>query len=71
MFRPCGRAGRVIDEAERSPGRSWMSSSSDLKFVIFRDMKDWTYPASVDTFLSRGVLFFQSNLLELSGTQVP
>jgi len=40
MFRPCGRAGRVIDDPERSPGRSWMSSSSDLKFVIFRDMKD-------------------------------
>jgi uncharacterized protein YegP (UPF0339 family) len=39
MFRPCGRAGRVINEAERSPGRGWMSAS-DLKFVIFRDMKD-------------------------------
>ena len=39
MFRPCERAGRVIDEPERSPGRGWMSAS-DLKFVIFRDMKD-------------------------------
>ena len=39
MFRSCGRAGRVIDEAERSPERGWMSAS-DLKFVIFRDMKD-------------------------------
>ena len=39
MFRPCGRAGRVIDEPERSPGRGWMSAS-DLKFVIFRDLKD-------------------------------
>jgi hypothetical protein len=26
----------------------------------------WTYPGSVDTFLSRSVLFSQSNLLELS-----
>jgi uncharacterized protein YegP (UPF0339 family) len=32
--------GRVVDELERSLGRSRMSSSSDLKFVIFRDMKD-------------------------------
>ena len=40
MFRSCGRAGRVIDEAERSPERGWMSASSELKFVIFRDMKD-------------------------------
>ena len=39
MFRPRGRAGRVINEAERSPGRGWMSAS-DLKFVIFRDLKD-------------------------------
>jgi uncharacterized protein YegP (UPF0339 family) len=39
VFRPCGRAGRVIDEPERCPGRGWMSAS-DLKFVIFRDMKD-------------------------------
>jgi uncharacterized protein YegP (UPF0339 family) len=39
MFRPRGRAGRVIDEAERSPERGWMSAS-DLRFVIFRDMKD-------------------------------
>jgi uncharacterized protein YegP (UPF0339 family) len=34
------RAARVIDEAERSPERGWMSASSDLKFVIFRDVKD-------------------------------
>ena len=41
MFRPCARAGRVIDELERFTGRGWMSaSSSDLKFVIFRDLKD-------------------------------
>ena len=40
MFRSCGRAGRVIDEAERSPERGWMSASSELKFVIFRDLKD-------------------------------
>src|SRR5919112_4425177 len=39
MFRPRGRAGRVIDEAERSPERAWMSASN-LKFVICRDMKD-------------------------------
>ena len=39
MFRPRGRVGRVIDEPERSPGRDWMSAS-DLKFVIFRDLKD-------------------------------
>jgi uncharacterized protein YegP (UPF0339 family) len=39
MFRPCGRAGRVIEEPERSPERGWMSTS-DLKFVIFRDLKD-------------------------------
>jgi hypothetical protein len=32
--------GRVIDEAERSLGRSRMSASSDLQFVIFRDLKD-------------------------------
>ncbi len=31
----------------------------------------WTYPASVDTFPSRSVLFSQSNLLKLGGTQVP
>jgi uncharacterized protein YegP (UPF0339 family) len=30
----------VIDEAERSPERGWMTASSDLKFVIFRDVKD-------------------------------
>ena len=29
----------MINEAERSPERGWMSAS-DLKFVIFRDMKD-------------------------------
>ena len=29
----------MIDEADSSPGRGWMSAS-DLKFVIFRDMKD-------------------------------
>ena len=40
MFLPGGRAGRVIDEHERCPGRSRMSASSDLKFVIFRDVKD-------------------------------
>jgi uncharacterized protein YegP (UPF0339 family) len=41
VFRPCARAGRVIDELERFTGRGWMSaSSSDLKFVIFRDLKD-------------------------------
>jgi hypothetical protein len=34
-------------------------------------VEGWTYPASVDTSLSRGVLFFQSNLLELSGAHVP
>ena len=39
MFRPCTRAGRVTDEPERSLGRSRMSAS-DLKFVIFRDLKD-------------------------------
>ena len=39
MFGLCRRAGRVIDEAERSPGRGWMSAS-DLKFVIFGDVKD-------------------------------
>ena len=30
----------MIDEAERSPERGWMTASSDLKFVIFRDVKD-------------------------------
>jgi uncharacterized protein YegP (UPF0339 family) len=40
MFRPCGKVGRVTDEPERCPGRGWMSASSDLKFVIFRDLKD-------------------------------
>jgi uncharacterized protein YegP (UPF0339 family) len=40
MFGPCGRAGRVIAEPERSPGRSRMSASSELKFVIFRDLND-------------------------------
>jgi uncharacterized protein YegP (UPF0339 family) len=40
MFLPGGRAGRVIDEHERCQGRSRMSASSDLKFVIFRDVKD-------------------------------
>jgi uncharacterized protein YegP (UPF0339 family) len=40
MFRPCGTVGRVTDEPERSLGRSRMSTSSDLKFVIFRDLKD-------------------------------
>jgi uncharacterized protein YegP (UPF0339 family) len=39
MFRTRGRAGRVIDEAERSLGRSRMTAS-ELKFVIFRDLKD-------------------------------
>ena len=37
MFRSCGRAGRVVDEPERFPGRGWMSAS-DLQFVIFRDL---------------------------------
>jgi uncharacterized protein YegP (UPF0339 family) len=40
MFRPRGRVGRVIDEPERSPGRGWMSASSELKFVIFREVKN-------------------------------
>lgn len=40
MFRAGGRVGRVIDEHELSPGRSRMSASSDLQFVIFRDLKD-------------------------------
>ena len=40
MFRPCSIAGRVTDEPERSRGRGWMSSSSDLKFVIFREVED-------------------------------
>jgi uncharacterized protein YegP (UPF0339 family) len=40
MFRPSGRVGRVIDEPERSSGRGWMTASSELKFVIFRDVKD-------------------------------
>ena len=40
MFRRCGRAGRLIDVPERYPGRSWMSASSDLKFIIFREVKD-------------------------------
>ena len=40
MFPPCTRVGRVTDEAERSPGRSRMSASSELKFVIFRDLMD-------------------------------
>jgi uncharacterized protein YegP (UPF0339 family) len=39
MFRPRGRVGRVINEPERSPGRSRMTAR-DLKFVIFRDLKD-------------------------------
>ena len=39
MFRPRGRAGRVINEAERSLGRSRMTAS-DLKFVIFHDLND-------------------------------
>ena len=39
MFRPCGRAGRVIGEPERSPVRSRMPAR-ELKFVIFRDMRD-------------------------------
>ena len=30
----------MINEAERSPERGWMSASSELKFVIFRDMND-------------------------------
>ena len=41
MFRAGGRAGRVKDEHERFTGRGWMSaSSSELKFVIFREVKD-------------------------------
>jgi hypothetical protein len=40
MFGPSRRAGRVIAEPERSPGRNRMSASSDLKFAIFRDLKD-------------------------------
>jgi hypothetical protein len=39
VFRHCGRAGRLIDEPEHCPGRVW-TSASDLKFVIFRDLKD-------------------------------
>jgi uncharacterized protein YegP (UPF0339 family) len=39
MFRPRGRSGTVIDEAERSPGRSRMTAT-DLKSVIFRDLQD-------------------------------
>jgi uncharacterized protein YegP (UPF0339 family) len=39
MFRPRGRAGRVINEAGRSLGRSRMTAT-DLKFVIFRDLND-------------------------------
>ena len=39
MFRPRGRVGRVIDKAERYPGRSRMTAR-ELKFVIFRDLKD-------------------------------
>jgi uncharacterized protein YegP (UPF0339 family) len=30
----------VVDETERFTGRGWMSASSDLKFVIFREVKD-------------------------------
>jgi len=40
MFRACTRAGRLLDKAERFTGRGWMSASSDLKFVIFREVKD-------------------------------
>ena len=40
MFRSCGRVGRAVAEPERSPGRGWMSASSDLKFVIFREVND-------------------------------
>ena len=40
MFRPCSRAGRLIDVPERYPGRGWMSASSDLKFIIFREVED-------------------------------
>ena len=40
MFRAGGRAGRVIDVPESFTGRSWMSASSDLKFVIFREVTD-------------------------------
>ena len=40
MFRPLGRAGRLIHYPEHFPGRSWMSASSDLKFIIFREVKD-------------------------------
>jgi uncharacterized protein YegP (UPF0339 family) len=40
VFRPCGRAGRVIDVPERFTERGWMTASSDLKFVIFREVKD-------------------------------
>ena len=39
MFRPRGRVGRVVNEAERSLGRSRMTATY-LKFVIFRDVKD-------------------------------
>jgi uncharacterized protein YegP (UPF0339 family) len=39
MFRRLGRAGRVVDEAVRSPERGWMSAC-DLKFVIFRDLNN-------------------------------
>jgi uncharacterized protein YegP (UPF0339 family) len=40
VFRACTRAGRLIDEPERFTGRGWMTASSDLKFVIFREVKD-------------------------------
>jgi hypothetical protein len=30
----------------------------------------WTCPGTVDTFPSRSVLFYQSNLLELGGAQI-
>jgi hypothetical protein len=40
VFRAGGRAGRVIDVPESFTGRSRMSASSDLKFVIFREVTD-------------------------------
>ena len=40
MFRRLGRAGRLMGRAQRCPERDWMFAGSDLKFVIFRDLKD-------------------------------
>lgn len=40
MFRRLGRAGKLMCGAQRSSERGWMFAGSDLKFVIFRDLKD-------------------------------